>query len=223
VDLFALLSIPILMLPSTLSLAFPDENPAPNRASGVMVPVFAIAALPLAAFPEWVRGTWSGKRAFGASLAALAGLVALAASTNHHLVFSRYAQDMVGTSWNTAEAGQVIRWFATSVGDYDHVHVLCHPHWMDSRLVAIHAGAPGRDFAVPCDRKMEELSARQDVEQPQLFLLHPDDEEGLAVLQSVFPSGELSRYISAYEGKDFLSFYVHGASGPARLEFEAEQ
>ena len=34
-----LLSIPLLMLPSILSLAFPDENPALNRAAGDLTPV----------------------------------------------------------------------------------------------------------------------------------------------------------------------------------------
>ena len=44
-DLFLLISIPILMLPSILSLAFPTENPALNRASGAMVPVFLVVGL----------------------------------------------------------------------------------------------------------------------------------------------------------------------------------
>src|SRR5581483_5374586 len=46
-DLFLLLSIPILLLPSILSLAFPDENPALNRAGGALMPVFVIVALAL--------------------------------------------------------------------------------------------------------------------------------------------------------------------------------
>ncbi len=37
-DLFLLLAVPLLQLPSILSLAFPGENPALNRAAGAMVP-----------------------------------------------------------------------------------------------------------------------------------------------------------------------------------------
>ena len=46
-DLVLLLSVPLLMLPSILSLAFPDENPALNRAAGAIVPVFVIIAIAL--------------------------------------------------------------------------------------------------------------------------------------------------------------------------------
>ena len=46
-DLFLLLSIPLLSMPSILSLAFPGENPALNRAGGAYVPVFVVVALAL--------------------------------------------------------------------------------------------------------------------------------------------------------------------------------
>ena len=46
-DLFLLVSVPLLMLPSILSLAFPDENPSLNRTGGAIIPVFLIAALAL--------------------------------------------------------------------------------------------------------------------------------------------------------------------------------
>ena len=44
-DLFLLLSVPLLMMPSILSLAFPEENPSLNRTSGAIIPVFIIAAI----------------------------------------------------------------------------------------------------------------------------------------------------------------------------------
>ncbi len=46
-DLFLLVSIPLLQLPSSLSLAFPGENPALNRAGGAYIPAFIISALAL--------------------------------------------------------------------------------------------------------------------------------------------------------------------------------
>ncbi|MBN2048757.1 MAG: glycosyltransferase family 39 protein, partial [Anaerolineaceae bacterium] len=48
-DLFLLVSIPMLLMPSILSLAFPDENPSLNRTSGAMVPVILVAAMGLEA------------------------------------------------------------------------------------------------------------------------------------------------------------------------------
>ncbi len=40
-------SFPLLQLPSILSLAFPAENPALNRAAGAMVPTFLLVAIAL--------------------------------------------------------------------------------------------------------------------------------------------------------------------------------
>ncbi len=49
-DLFLFLSVPLLMLPSILSLAFPIENPSLNRTAGAIIPVFIILALALDGF-----------------------------------------------------------------------------------------------------------------------------------------------------------------------------
>ncbi|MBA4380681.1 MAG: hypothetical protein C0393_08425, partial [Anaerolinea sp.] len=57
-DLFLLLSIPLLLLPSILSLAYPAENPALNRAAGAIVPVFLIVGL---ALDGLVTGLGSGR------------------------------------------------------------------------------------------------------------------------------------------------------------------
>ena len=46
-DAFLLVSIPLLLMPSILSLAFPGENPALNRAGGAYVPAFVIGAMAL--------------------------------------------------------------------------------------------------------------------------------------------------------------------------------
>jgi hypothetical protein len=47
IDIFILLSIPMLMLPSILSLAFPNENPILNRTAGALVPVFVVVGIAL--------------------------------------------------------------------------------------------------------------------------------------------------------------------------------
>ena len=49
-DLLLLVSIPILLLPSVLSLAFPGENPSLNRTGGAAVAVFIVSALALDGF-----------------------------------------------------------------------------------------------------------------------------------------------------------------------------
>lgn len=60
-DLFLILAIPLLMLPSILALAFPNENPALNRTSGAMIPVFVIAGLALFSFIDSIRLKLGGR------------------------------------------------------------------------------------------------------------------------------------------------------------------
>ncbi len=208
-DLYILVSILILMLPSTLSLAFPIENPAPNRSSGTIVPVFTLAAVPLAAIPEWVKSHWKDRRAHWLGQLATLGLFLIAATTNYRLTFDEFATHIRLVHLNTSEAGQVIKGFAESVGSYDTAHVIPYPYWMDTTLVGIQAGQGIRNFAYWPDQ-LEELALET---RPQLFVLNKDDSDSLHRLQALFPEGSLKRWESESEGRDFLMYSVPARPG----------
>jgi hypothetical protein len=208
-DAFLPLSIPILMLPSILSLAFPEENPAPNRAAGALVPVFVLAGLFAAQLPVWAGRAWASARSQRFMGLAVACLVGFAAILNGRLV-SEYADLHLRSAWNTSDAGRIIRGFADSVGTLETAHVLAYPHWMDTRLVGFHAGAPGRDMAVFPDQ-LETLVGET---RPQLFVANPQDMAGLEQLRQVFPSGYWTLWVSPQEGHDLLIFSVPPAPIP---------
>lgn len=217
-DLFLLVSVPLLMLPSTLSLAFPAENPAPNRASGVMVPIFTLVALPLAAIPAYVAKQWKTDSARIVGWGFAGALVLIAASTNYRLAVSEWGGQHRRGAWNTTDAGRIIGNFANSVGTYETSHVIRYPHWMDTRLVAIIAGRPDRDPGIWPDQAAE----LPDTEEAQLFLLKPEDQEGLLVLQSRFPDGVYSLWESnTLEGKDILIYMVPPKQGELNLGSES--
>lgn len=203
IDLFVLVMIPVLQLPSTLALAFPGENPATNRAGGAILPVFALAGLTLAALPRWAGSVWGRRTAWGAGALA-AALFVIVAVTNHRLVFVEWAEICRRSAWNTNDLGQVVRGFADSVGDYETAHVVAFPHWVDTRLVGINAGDPGRDYAIQPDA-LDTLAGES---RAQLLLLNPRDEESLARLRTLFPQGTVRLFDSPLEGKDFLIFLV---------------
>jgi hypothetical protein len=208
-DLFLLLSIPVLMLPSIMSLAFPGENPATNRASGAMVPVFVLAALPLAGWFDWVNKRW--RTALGRATWASLGFVLLGGVVllNYRLVFVQYADQFRRSAWPTSVAGGVVRDFAESIGTYDTAHVVAFPHWWDTRLVGIQAGQVTRDYAIWPD----DFPSLAGETRAQLFLLNPNDAEGLARLQAQFPGGTLTHRTSSDEGHDFLIYFVPAAQG----------
>lgn len=211
-DLFLLVSVPVLLLPSILSLAYPGENPALNRAGGAMVPTFLLVALALDGLLSGVgkrldgaAGPGSGRRPGAALAGALAlVLVAVSANQNFNLVFDKYAGQFRQGAWNSSQMGQVIQQFGETYGTTDSVWIVPYPHWVDTRLPGVWAGIPDRDFAL----WPEELERSLPVPGPKLFLLKPDDETGAAVLESLYPQGVMSRFASGVEGHDFLIYFV---------------
>lgn len=204
VDVFILISIPLLQLPSTLSLAFPGENPATNRAGGAIVPVFFLAGLSLSALVDWMRSEWRSRSATVYAAFVVSMLIFISARINYNLVFREYDDLFRRSAWNTSEAGSVIRGFATSVGSYDHAYVVAFPYWMDTRLVGMNAGKPTKDYAIQPD----ELSMLEEQRGNKLLLLHPDDTESLTNLQAMFPDGQLLEWSNPLPGKNFLIYFI---------------
>jgi hypothetical protein len=212
-DLFILISIIVLMLPSTMSIAFPNENPAPNRSIGAIVPVFTLAALPLVAIPEWVKSRWTDRRAKWIGQFVMLGLTIIVAVTNFSLTFDKFATHIRESHLNTSDAGNVIRAFAETIGTYDTAHVIPFPYWVDTRLVGVQAGQGVTDFATWPD----ELEGLNSEPRPQLFILNKDDTGSLELLRSLFPEGTVKRWEADIDSRDFLIYSV-----PARLHLLAE-
>jgi 4-amino-4-deoxy-L-arabinose transferase-like glycosyltransferase len=207
VDIFLLLSIPVLMLPSILSLAFPDENPSLNRSGAALIPVFILVGLALdglmGAMERQMRRPWGNRAAWSLVLI----LALWSGMQDYDLVFNQYARVFAQSSWNTSEMGQVLKDFTTSIGDVDHAWVVAYPYWVDTRLVGINAGYPTRDTAISPDQ----IPQTNTDNQTKLFMLNPADQEGLAALRSVYPQGTLTQYPTSLEGKEFYIYLVPGA------------
>jgi hypothetical protein len=204
-DLFLLLSVPLLMLPSILSLAFPEENPSLNRTSAAIVPVFIIAALGLEGF---LSAFWARARTkIGRTAIILAGLmvIMLVASANYRLVFERYNHQFMSGAWNTSSIGKTIRAFSDTIGTPDTAYVVPYPHWVDTRLVGINAGYPLKDYALWRD----DIPSTVDDPRPKLFVVKPEDLETQEMLNQLFPQGVWSlKQETRFEGKNFLLFMV---------------
>ncbi|HEX2698031.1 MAG TPA: hypothetical protein VHM28_10010, partial [Anaerolineales bacterium] len=205
-DLFLLLSIPILLLPSILSLAFPDENPALNRAGGALVPAFLVVALALDGLltaigseRKWLVWLTSGI------------LVATSAFQNYDLIFNQFDQNFRNGAWNSSEMGAVIKQFGLTYGETDTVWIVPFPYWVDTRLPGVWAGIPNRDFAMWRDN----LPSTVQLPGPKLFIVkaNPNDEasndqQTLDVLRHLYPQGSLSLHPSSVTGHDFWIYFV---------------
>jgi hypothetical protein len=207
-DLFLLVSIPLLLMPSVLSLAFPGENPALNRASGAYIPVFIIGALALdGLLNSFGRGTIRNVMAW-----VLAGiLLFFSASQNYDLVFNQFYNSFRLGAWNSSDMGQVIKEFGQTYGRTDTAWVVPFPHWVDTRLPAVWAGIPNRDMAM----WPENLESTLESPGPKMFLVKANieepegnDQETLDVLDKLYPNGKLRLFDSEIPGHDFWIFTV---------------
>lgn len=194
----------VLLLPSTLALAFPEENPSVVRAGGVAPFVMILAALPLAL---WRRQfTQLGFDTFGTLVV---GLVLLGiAATNYHLYFSRYDEQYRRAAWNSTEIAATLRAFALEHDDWEHVYVVSAPHWVDHRAVGIHLG--NFDFNKHLVENAEQLRAQARDPAPKIYALKNQDVESLDMLKSLYPGGLAVRMDSKTPGRDYVVFYTQG-------------
>lgn len=203
-DLFLLLAVPLLMMPSILSLAFPDENPSLNRTAGAIIPVFILVAIGFERvfYSVW-RVTMRNRNKFAVSVVGVA-LFMIAILINHDLVFNQFDKQFMAGAWNTSQIGSIIRNFAGSTGNADRAYVVPSPHWVDTRLVGINAGYPTKDYALWPDQ-FNQLNI-DDGE--KLIILKPDNQDALSLLETMFPNGILYNYDSGFEGKDFYIYHI---------------
>jgi len=204
VDLVWLVAVPVLMLPSILSLAFPEENPALNRSAGAIVPVFVIIGLVLDGMIRAIKRFLNGRKADLVAGVLLLLLVIFSTQQNYQLVFDEYQTIYRAAAGNTTEMGKVIRGFIDSNGSPDSAWVVGYPYWVDTRLVSIEAGVPIRDYAIWPEQFMDTRNARF----PLLFILNMEDDADLAELHAMYPHAIESVYQSQTIGRDFRVLLV---------------
>ncbi len=208
-DLFLLVSIPMLLMPSILSLAYPGENPCLNRTAGAVVPVFIVIGLTFEAFLRtfYIRLSKRIRKPAVGLLAAL--LLIWSGSNNYSLVFDQYYAIYRASSWNTTEIGRAAALFIDSLGSPETTYVVGYPHWVDSRLVAINAGYTGLDFAI----FPEQIPQTTENPNSKMFFLNVNDAENMQLLLTTYPEGVLWQYDSEVENKDFMVFFVPPTAG----------
>jgi hypothetical protein len=209
IDLFLLVSIPMLMMPSILSLAFPGENPSLNRTAGAVVPVFIVIGLAFESLIRTFRVRLSGRIGKWVSLGIMAVMVLWSGLNNFDLVFNQYYRIYRASSWNTSEIGEIARFFIESIGSPETTYVVGYPHWVDSRLVAINAGQTGRDFAI----FPENIPQTAVDPWSKMFFVNINDAESINLLKSIFSEGVLWEHDSEVENKDFMIFFVPPLAG----------
>jgi hypothetical protein len=206
-DLFLLVMIPILMMPSILALAFPEENPSLSRAGGALIPIFLICAI---ALEYLLTSLWKRSRHVVARVCVVllgVGLFGISAAQNFSIALVQYPDQYKQATWNTTQMGEVAKDFVAQGGDPYNVWVVGVPYWVDTRLVAISAGYAGMDYAIwPQDIATGTL----DISGAKLFMVKADDTIGMNTLNEVYPQGMAMLHPSEVLGQEFYAYVVPG-------------
>jgi hypothetical protein len=200
-DLVLLLAIPLTQMPSILSLAFPAENPSLNRTAGAIVPVFLFVGIGLDSLMTNL-GVGKRRNIIAWSLAGI--LFVLSFIQNYDLIFRQYNEQYASGAWNTSEMGAVMMDAVQRGAPVDNVWVVPYAFWVDTRLPPVWAGVPGRDIAM----MRENLPGTLNVAGPKVFMISMGDAETIALLQALYPLGELRQFESAMDIHDFWIFSV---------------
>jgi hypothetical protein len=219
-DILILLAVPLLQMPSILSLAFPDENPTLSRTGGALVPVFLLVGFGLDSLMNGFargapNGTGSQENEGGAhvtrpNLSLLPGLVVLGLFVasymqNYDLIFNQYYTQYRRSAWNTRDMGAVMLGFMHNGGSADQVRIIPFPYWVDTRLAPIWAGKPELGDIAIAPENIESTIANH---KAKLFMFHPQDAATHDLLIKLFPNGNLTLYQAFMADHNFDVFRV---------------
>lgn len=194
VDMYLLVLIPILLLPSTLSLAFPSENPSLNRTGAVAIVVFIIAAIGLEQLTVQLK-----KYSRALTMFVIGILLTFVLWQNYGLVFTKFKAQFLANAWNTSEIGADVRYFTGLGNDVSNARVIPYPHWVDTRLVGIQAGYPSEDLAMP----LEALKNLATLPGEKLFIFKEDDLAAKYEISNTFPNAYFELRVSEIPNKNY--------------------
>ena len=200
---------PILLLPSVLNLAFPNESPSVTRAGGAMPIVAVLIALALLHLAGEIKSSLGSKIGPIVSGMLITALLVSMAAINFQRYFTTYFTNYRLSAMNTREVSDAVRDYVGSIGDFNQVYLKGWPHWLDARALALQvAGRPGWETTNVTLDPQEVLKLPGDSSSPRLYILHPADVETLDILRRAFPNGWTRANRSATPGHDFVFFFV---------------
>ncbi len=203
--LYWLVILFLVLLPSTMSVAFPIENPSNIRSSGVIPVMLVLAALPVyLAGRQVVRVLRGG---LGWVLVALLGglLLVRSAQLNYRLFYVDYNQDYRRSAWNASDIARVMNGFADTLGSIYDAHYIGTAYWVDHRAIAL--SLPNMEWN---NLIMDMREAEPHLLEPRnrLYIYHPSNNAAEAWLVSHYPNGQLLRFQAGQSDKDFMIYYA---------------
>ena len=204
-----LVTLPVMLAPTVLSLAFPQEVPNAGRAVGALVPALLLAAVVLAELRGSLRRLLE-RLGDGRWLTALAPVALVMAMLGGEVVASWrvYFRDYRANL--PAGNHSISRQMAAAIDAFAHqgnVYTVVWPHHYDGNAVR----AQLAQGSLPTAHELAELVGGQPPldDQPgmRMIILAPEDVASLTRLQQAFHRGIALTYVDGYGRATFVAFY----------------
>ena len=193
----------LLTLPSTLSIAFPGENPSLNRAGTSLPVVFLLVGLAFAHL--WTGFLRERVLLRAAGLSALLAGAGWSAQMNAEAYFERLGESYDALIEHALEIATVLGRYRAQGIPIRHAYLLAVDFWVDARIIALELGDPSwsdTNNIVP-PKVPEGLTAR-----PLVFVYRANDRERVRALESLYPGGTTRIIPQSQHDRDFGVYVV---------------
>lgn len=176
----------LMLVPSALSIAFPNENPSVVRTGGALPALMVVCAAGPAMLLEALRGL-GRDRLYRGALVGVAALGLLVVVLNQRRVFVDYPAQYCPRAQNASDIGRELEEWLSRGGERTNAWLIGYPHWVDTRAVGVWIGDIGFANSV----MGAEQAARVDLSgRPGWFALNRDDLPVLQALYAKYPQGQ---------------------------------
>ncbi|MGQ9493488.1 MAG: glycosyltransferase family 39 protein [Anaerolineae bacterium] len=205
IALYLVVSMFVLLLPSTLAIAFPIENPSNLRASAVIPVMILLVALPV--YLVGRRAVQTLRGSIGILLVLVLGGLMLwqAARLNFQTYFTDYREHYRRSAWNATDMARVIRSFGDIYGGIQNAYLICTPYWIDGWAISLVLGdITWANFIFqPSDMEPHLAEPRN-----RLYIYNPINVEAERWLLEHYPNGQLMRFEAFSPDKNFMIYFA---------------
>ena len=193
----------LLTLPTTLAIAYPEENPSLNRAGPALPVVFLLVGLAFAYL-------WNGflrERVLlrAAGLSALLAGAGWSVQMNAETYFVRLGESYDALIEHSLEIVAMIDRYRSQGIPIRQSYLLAVDYWVDARIIALELGDPSwsnTNNIVP-PKVPEGLTVR-----PLVFVYRSNDKERVRTLERLYPGGKTRIIPQSQHDRDFGVYVV---------------
>ncbi len=205
IALYLCICIFVLLLPSTLAIAFPIENPSNIRASGVIPVMVLLVALPVYVVSKQLLDALRGGTGLWIALILGGLLLGQAARLNFRLYYVDYDQQYRRAAWNASDMARVMQGFSHSLGSIYDTYLIGTAHWVDHRAIALTLRNMEWNNLI---MDMREAEPHLSEARNRLYLFNPTNSTAERWLLDHYPDGRLMRFQASIPEKDFMIFFA---------------